>query len=128
MSTNEHGFTGRKPQGTHPLILLFAVFGGTVPWTVHLIASYSVANYMCGEAGALWVLHGLTVATAAVSVAAFFVALTIVRRATRHPKGERSPEEDRDQFLASGGLLLAGLGFMAIIFGESAVVIAGCGP
>lgn len=128
MSTNEHGFTGRRPRGTNPLILLFAVFGGTVPWTFHLIASYSVANYMCGDEIALWVLHGLTVATASVSVVAFLTALTIVRRATKRPSDERTPEEDRDQFLASGGLLLAGLGFMAIIFGETAVVIAGCGP
>ncbi|MGE3961541.1 MAG: hypothetical protein AB7F65_07675 [Dehalococcoidia bacterium] len=121
-------YPARRPKGASPLFLAFTVFGGTVPWTVHLIASYSVANYLCGDAVATWILHGLTLATVTVVLAAALTAYRLMRNATRLPKGERTPEEDRDQFLASGGLLLAGLGFMAIAFGEVGVFVAGCAP
>ncbi|MCA9848047.1 MAG: hypothetical protein KC461_14055 [Dehalococcoidia bacterium] len=123
-----HDYPSRRPTGVGPWTLAFALFGGTIAWTVHLIAGYSVANYMCGDAVAVWILHGLTVVALTVVALAFLTALRVVRHATRLPKGERTPEEDRDQFLASGGLLLAGLGFMAITFGEVAVVVAGCTP
>jgi hypothetical protein len=109
------------------LLLAFAVFGGTAPWTVHLIASYAVATYACDDAGALLILHGLTLVAGLVAAAAVLVSIRILRQATRLPAGERTFEDDRDQFLASGGVLLGGLGLMAIAFGEIGVVIVGCG-
>lgn len=121
-------FPDRRPTGAGPLRLAFVVFGGTVPWTAHLIASYSVATYACGDSIATWILHGITLGAGLVAVSALLAALRLLRNATKLPKGERTPEEDRDQFLASGGVLLAGLGLMAITFGEVAVVIAGCAP
>lgn len=125
--TSEDRPLGDRPRGTNPWVLAFALFGGTAPWTAHLIGSYAVATYLCGSDLAIWLLHGLTAGTAAVSIAAVFTSAFILRRAVRRPRGERSPEDDRDQFLSSGGLLLGGLGFMAIVFGEVAVVMAGCG-
>lgn len=127
-TADTHGVGTRHRDGKHMLVLAFVVFGGTTPWTVHLIVSYAVATHACGQAGALLALHGITIVAGVVAATATLVSITILRRARRAPAGERTPEEDRDQFLASGGVLLGALGLMAIAFGEIGVVVVGCGP
>ncbi|MEX2446803.1 MAG: hypothetical protein WD734_05620 [Dehalococcoidia bacterium] len=110
-----------------PWFLLFAVFGGTVSWTVHLIASYTVANYLCGNAAAAWVLHALTILAGGTAIAAVSVAAFELRRVLSKEPDEQTLVDHRTQFLVSGGVLLGLLGLLAIVLGEVAVVVLGCG-
>lgn len=117
-----------KAQQAHrnPWLLLFAVFGGTSAWTVHLIASYTIANYLCGNAVAVWLLHGVTVVAGLAAIAAITLAMIELRRVNDLPERERALIDRRTQFLMSGGVLLGALGLMAIVFGELAVILMGC--
>jgi hypothetical protein len=50
-------------------LLWFALFGGPVAWTAHLLSSYPLVPWACGT-GSVLVLHGITAAMFLVAVGA----------------------------------------------------------
>ncbi len=124
----ERGERAPQPRGSHPLLLGFALFGGTSAWTVHLIGSYAVANYFCGDAFVVPFIFGLTALTMLVAAASTILSIRILRRPPRDPERGFAPAPERDHFLASGGIVLGGLALMAMALGIVGTVGTGCVP
>lgn len=121
---------GRPHQGS--AAMWFGVLGGGVAWTVHLLASYLLAESICvsppldfrwlGLEGATILLLGITLATALTALAAVLVGI-----------GQWTTwRNDRDHqpaaYLTLTGLLLSGT-FLVIILvqGLPPLILATCG-
>jgi hypothetical protein len=98
------------------------LLGGHVTWSLHLLASYFLADLACisGD-GWLWAIRNLaTLVAAAVTAALIAIAWRQRSRSSRghaHQAGEEPAEEYR--FLARVALVLSGVFLLAIVWAGS---------
>lgn len=97
-----------------------------VAWMLHVTLSFTVATALCDQGGGgLWVLHLLTLAALAISLAAGFLAWR-----NWHATGEdTNPDEGgtlaRSKFLAIAGLASSAFFTLAILTAEGANLMLG---
>lgn len=98
----------------HPLLLWTGWVVGPVAWSLHLMVSYLLVEWVC-LTGNAWALHAVTLVTALVSAAGAAVAWrqwSVVGR--RWPRAGIHRVE-RTRFLAVGGLVMSVLSTLVIL-------------
>ncbi len=98
----------------------FALLGGLGAWIIHLVLLTSIVQLSCDHPGYLWVMHGATVATLAITGAAAFLAH---RLATQVGDESSATEPGRNRFIGQLGLLIAAINALLIIVEEALVLI-----
>ncbi|MWJ26980.1 hypothetical protein LG290_04900 [Halomonas sediminis] len=100
----------------HPLRLWTGWVVGIIAWTLHLIASYLLVSWVCAT-GNYWALHGVTLATLAMSVAGGWVAWRQWSEVGRQwpDAGDPQAQTSRIRFMAVGGLMISGLSALLIV-------------
>ena len=127
-----------------PWLLWFAVLGGAVAWTVHLLVGWGLEEIACSPASAgpdvlglsltLWI-GAITAALAAVTVAAGLLAYRFWRQAgaadpnTHIEPGRGDPEPERlvrggrTGFMALFGLAANALFLLIIVYGGVSLLL-----
>lgn len=90
-------------------LLWYAVLGGPLAWTAHLLSSYPLVPWVCGG-GSVLALHAITAVTMAIASGAAVTGALAVRR---HP-AERDVSGRRSRFMGGVGLMLGLLFALAI--------------
>ena len=93
-------------------VLWYAVLGGPLAWTAHLLSSYPLVPWAC-DAGSVLMLHAITAGAMAVALGAAVTGALALRR---HPAGE-GVSAGRARFMGRLGVLL-GLLFAVAILAE----------
>lgn len=103
----------------HRFRLWFAVLGGAVAWTLHLLLSYAIGEFGCvspfqdlrwgGISGVAWLGIGVTVITLAAAVAATVVAGRIKRRLLDGADAAHYEASDGRVFMARSGVMASGI-------------------
>ena len=112
--------------------MAFALLGGAVAWTGHLMISYAVAEFGCvaglGQRHVLgvtivsWMLLGVSVLFTAIAAAALVVSYRIREPASPRPTSSPDPDDrSTREFTASFGLIVNGL-FLFIVLVQSVPV------
>ncbi|MGV9330078.1 hypothetical protein [Streptosporangium sandarakinum] len=123
----EYGEPGGKARRTRLGPLWFAVLGGVIAWSLHVVFAWSVVELTCVEGGGL--IGGIpvdvfaAVATglpAVVAVAALVVDLLLWRRDPPEPPGRKA---DRVRFMLQIGFWLDVFSVLMILMGGLAVVM-----
>jgi nicotinamide riboside transporter PnuC len=97
------------------LPLWFALLGGPIAWTAHLLLSYPLVPVVCATGGEL-LLHAITLVTAVVSLAAAIVGWWSWRKArAAQPGATQDRLVRRTNFMGRAGALTSGLFFLVII-------------
>jgi|GEM_PF-2373738 len=105
----------------------YAVFGGIGAWTVHLLALVALVRFTCNAHDYLWVMHVLTVVTAAATVLAIGLSWRLVR-AGRPADESGSDPAGRLHFLGQVGLLVGAVNLALILLeGLYVLLIPACG-
>jgi hypothetical protein len=105
----------------------FAVFGGVIAWTQHLLVLAALTRFTCTKPGWKWVMHADTAACVAVTVAAMGFAYRLGRA------GDPAAEDDesapgRLAFLGWLGLAVGAINLALIVVeGVYAGVLRSCG-
>jgi hypothetical protein len=90
-------------------LLWYAVLGGPLAWTAHLLSSYPLVPWVC-DAGSVLALHAITVVTMAISLGAAATGAVALRR---HP-ADGDIAGRRSRFMGRVGLMLGLLFALAI--------------
>ncbi len=98
----EHGLT-RLLDG---LRMWFPVVAGVGAWTVHILALSSLARLACLHPGVVWVMHGITIACIAVTVAAIAMAAGMARAGGGGTSDEDATPVSRTVFLGQLGVIV----------------------
>ncbi len=92
-------------------------------WALHFLFSYVYAAIRCAKSGPAEVIDDVRLAIGIATVVALAIVSVSAYMAWvhRHVEGDPPPfqdstDEDRQRFLATAKLLLAGLSFIAIVF------------
>ncbi|MFG1748821.1 hypothetical protein [Streptosporangium sandarakinum] len=116
-----------KARRTRPGPLWFAVLGGVIAWSLHIVFAWSVVELTCVDGGGLIggipVVVFAAVATglpAVVVAAALVVDLLLWRRDPPEPPGRKS---DRVRFMLQIGFWLNVFSVLMILMGGLAVVM-----
>ncbi|GAA3423468.1 hypothetical protein ACWDTT_07650 [Streptosporangium sandarakinum] len=116
-----------KARRTRPGPLWFAVLGGVIAWSLHIVFAWSVVELTCVDGGGLIggipVVVFAAVATglpAVVAAAALVVDLLLWRRDPPEPPGRKS---DRVRFMLQIGFWLDVFSVLMILMGGLAVVM-----
>jgi hypothetical protein len=97
----------------HPLLLWTGWLVGPVAWTLHLMVSYLMVEWVC-ETGGEWALHAVTLATALMAAAGAWVAWGQWTAAGRQwPRGGGGIE--RVRFMAVSGVVISVLMLLIIL-------------
>jgi nicotinamide riboside transporter PnuC len=102
----------REPRGI--AALWFALMAGPVAWFLGLIVQYSLVRVECAKGGTV-VLHLVTFATLALSLAGAAVAWREWKRTGRRWPGEEGGALGRSRFMVALGLLGCGLFSLTIV-------------
>ena len=104
-----------EPAGARPprAALWFALLGGPLAWTAHLLASYPLVPVSC-RLGTTAPLNALTAVAALIAAAAAATGTWAYRRARPAPDVPTDPASSA-RFMALCGLLLASLFTFAIL-------------
>ncbi len=105
--------------------LWFALLGGIGAWIIHLLLLTAIVELTCERPGYLWVMHGATLATLAITAAAAALALRLARQ-TGDPAS--STDAGRNRFVGQLGLLIAAVNALLIIVEEVLVIIFRSNP
>jgi hypothetical protein len=104
-------------------LTLWSLVVGPTAWAAHFLFSYVYAAVRCAKGGRASELDDvrIVIGVATVVALAIVVASAYVAWVHRNVEGDEPPygdstEEDRQRFLATSKLLLAGLSFIAIVF------------
>jgi hypothetical protein len=101
----------------------FPIVGSIAAWAVHLVGEASLVRSAQVHPWVVWVMHGLTVATAAVCVACIAIAWRSTRLGARVLGGERSGAmEGRASFLGWLGVYIASFN-LALILAEELIIL-----
>ena len=105
-----------------PLNLWMLVIPPTT-WALHFIFCYGYAAVQCAKHGSIAPAGNVRFAIGTATIIALLLVLAsgYVAWVQRHVEGDPPPfhdstDEDRQRFLATAKLLLAGLSFIAIVF------------
>jgi hypothetical protein len=94
-------------------LLWFALLGGPVAWSAHLLASYPLVPVAC-SAGTVMMLHGVTAVTVLIAAASGVVGWRERRRLRgSEPEGDLRIAHRRACFMAVSGIWLGG--FFALV-------------
>jgi hypothetical protein len=97
------------------VLVLWATWAiGPVAWTLHLMVSYLLVEWVCGT-GNVWVLHGVTLATVLMAAAGGLIAWRQWTAAGRRWPGAGGDPASRTRFLAVGGLIISLLSALIIL-------------
>jgi hypothetical protein len=122
---------GRAPRAGR-LLLAFALVGGPAAWVLHLLAGYGVEEAACSPAVAgddfrnddIWLIAVLTVALAAVAIAAAGAGWAVAHR----PETGDDPRGHR-RFLAWAAVIAGCLfALIIVLVGYALTTLAGCTP
>lgn len=97
----------------HPLMLWAGWVAGPAAWALHLMGSYLLVSMAC-ETGDIWLLHGVTLVTLLMSLAAVAMAWRQWGQVGRYWPGSGDGETSRIRFMAIMGLLLSALSALLI--------------
>jgi hypothetical protein len=93
------GFEGR---------LWFALLGGPAAWTAHLLASYPLVRVSC-RLGSVWMLHGITILTVLIGVAATWMGWHVLQEIRNEEPGALADAPARRaRFMALTGAIISG--------------------
>ena len=108
-------------------VVWFAVFGGVVAWTEHLLALAAITRFTCTKPGWKWAMHADTLACVAITAVATGLAYRLYRAGD--PKAESDDSAaGRLAFLGVVGLALGAINLALIIVeGVYAGVLRSCG-
>jgi hypothetical protein len=94
-------------------LLWFALLGGPVAWSAHLLASYPLVPVAC-SVGTVTMLHAVTAATVLMAAASGMVGWRECRRLQGdEPEGDLRIAHRRAYFMAVSGIWLGG--FFAVV-------------
>jgi tetrahydromethanopterin S-methyltransferase subunit C len=105
----------REPPASRPA-LWFALLGGPVAWSAHLLASYPLVSVAC-QLGTATPLHAITLLTAAVAAAAGVTGALALRRVSAAGPGGLGDAFARARFMGLAGTI-AGAFFTFVILVE----------
>jgi hypothetical protein len=109
------------------VVVWFAVFGGVVAWTQHLLALAASTRFTCTRPGSKWGMHVDTLACAVVTAAAIVLAYRLYRAGDPRAEADDSAA-GRLAFLGVVGLAIGGISLALIIVeGVYAGVLRSCG-
>jgi hypothetical protein len=101
-----------EPPG-RPALLWFALLGGPVAWSAHLLASYPLVRVACNANNEM-ILHSVTIVTVALAALAGFVGWREWHRLDREAESEAEALVlRRARFMALSGAVLGG--FFAVV-------------
>ena len=112
--------------------LWYALVAGVGAWMIHLVGLAAMVRLTCNDPSWNWALHGLTVVTVAITVAALWLAWKLERRARPALEPTSSAdvtdvstesEPSRNRFLGRIGLTVNAFS-LALILLEEIYVIA----
>jgi hypothetical protein len=97
-------------------VLLFGILAGPIAWGLHLVVSYVLVVYVCGD---VWeyVLHAVTFGTAAVSLFAGWLAWRYRKRLPEDVDLAEDRRTLRSRFMAQLGIY-SGILFFVVIVAE----------
>jgi hypothetical protein len=103
-----------------------AVFGGIALWLIHLTAASALAATVCDHPATEWLIHALTVVTAAATGVAVWWCGRVARAAADADE-EEAAAAGRARFLGRFGVI-TGVASIVLIVAEGAYVpfLAGC--
>ena len=107
--------------------LWFGILAGPLAWTVHLLLSYALLSLACST-GLGWILHAVTLLTAALTGWAGLVAHRAWQRHRADPRdGVRGPRSGWRRFMALAGVVMSALFFAAILLeGLPVAILSPC--
>jgi hypothetical protein len=103
-----------SPLLRHPLLLWSGWVVGPAAWSLHLMASYLLVEWVCLTDNE-WALHAVTLATALLSAAGAWVAWRQWTLAGRRWPGAGIQRAERIRFMTVVGLLLSVLSTLIIL-------------
>jgi hypothetical protein len=112
--------TRRLPD--HGLRLWYSQVSGIVWWTIHVNALAALTRLACDDRSVIWVMHAVTVVTAAGTGLALWWSWMLVRSAGEAAEVDGSPA-GRRRFLGLFGLLVSAISLLLILW-EGAYVLA----
>ena len=108
--------------------LWFGLLGGAVAWTLHLMASYVVAEFGCvmasqsGSGGGITATVVLLTIVSVVCLAGAVAATAVAYRSLSRLRDRSADDADAERFMARAGLIASGL-FAFIVAVESVPIL-----
>jgi hypothetical protein len=88
-------------------------------WTVHMVGCAALIEYTCEHPGARWVLHGLTISLALVTI----VCIAIAWRSAHLPNGEEAVSTRANLRFLAHMALIVGIANLMLIGAEGLYVL-----
>ena len=108
-------------------VVWYAVFGGVIAWTVHLVSMAAITKFTCTRPGWKWVMHADTVACAVATVVATLLAYRLLRAGDAHAEHDDTAP-GRLAFLGIVGVAIGGINLALILVeGLYAGILRSCG-
>lgn len=110
-----------RPAPSGP-VLWYATVGSIATWMVHLIAEASLVPLHEQHGWVVWVMHGVTVALAALVLLGMWISWSYTRVGSRSEESVPTPV-GRTVFLGYLGLVIGALDLLLIVYEGSMIVV-----